>query len=342
MGGAGITILRTIRLMGKRRPTYHLELLELESRALLSAASLASQQPHVLNGTVHGTYSTGQAGKQTSRPTLISGTGKVQDLGRVRVTGSVQAAGVADAGGGMGLLTLANAKGRLVLRLDASVQGSGASSSSSSRYAYVVQRGTGTFRHWTGGGSLALDLGPPSSSGASQTGGTSVAGTFAIVIEPTPAPVVPGTGSSSGEPTPPGTTPPVPIDPGGGGGDGGGGGGGTTQPPPPVPMPSITSGIRGMAVEGPIAPVSRPGEPDTRVLPGAIITVQPAGGGPELARQQVDAMGNFQIELAPGTYEIVPLPPQPGSLFPRGIAQEITVGANQVVDLVVNYDTGIR
>lgn len=102
------------------------------------------------------------------------------------------------------------------------------------------------------------------------------------------------------------------------------------------------SGIQGVAVEGPISPVERPGVPNTRPLPYAIITVQPAGGGPEIARQQADASGHFQIALNPGTYLIVPLPPQPGAFFPRGIPQTVTVPAGVFVNLTVQYDTGIR
>jgi len=89
-------------------------------------------------------------------------------------------------------------------------------------------------------------------------------------------------------------------------------------------------------------PVDRPGQPNTQPLAGAIITAQPAGGGPELARVQADAMGQFQITLDPGTYLIVPLPPQPGAPLPRGMPQEVTIGPDQVVDVTVNYDTGIR
>lgn len=102
------------------------------------------------------------------------------------------------------------------------------------------------------------------------------------------------------------------------------------------------AGIQGTAIEGPIAPVERPGIPNTRPLPGAIITVQPAGGGPEIARQTADASGQFRIALNPGTYRVVPLPPQAGAIFPRGIPQTVTVPAGQFVSITVNYDTGIR
>jgi hypothetical protein len=103
----------------------------------------------------------------------------------------------------------------------------------------------------------------------------------------------------------------------------------------------ITSGIRGTATEGPIAPVERPGQPDARPLPDAIITVQPAGGRPGRARQRAGAMGNSQIALC-DTNRIAPLPPQPGPLLPRGIPQDIAVPPDQVVDLVVDDDIGIR
>jgi hypothetical protein len=112
----------------------------------------------------------------------------------------------------------------------------------------------------------------------------------------------------------------------------GGGGGGTTGP----------SALRGVAEAGPIFPHERPGIPNTRPLPGAIITVQPAGGGPEIARSTADQNGRFQIPLAPGTYLIVPLPPQPGAVLPRGIPQTVTVRAGGFTEVVVEYDTGIR
>jgi len=102
------------------------------------------------------------------------------------------------------------------------------------------------------------------------------------------------------------------------------------------------SGIRGVAMAGPIFPLERPGIPNTAPLPYAIITVQPAGGGPEIARQQADASGRFQITLQPGSYLIVPLPPQPGAVLPRGQSQPVTVPAGQFVDLVIHYDPGIR
>jgi hypothetical protein len=107
----------------------------------------------------------------------------------------------------------------------------------------------------------------------------------------------------------------------------------------PQPQPS---GIRGVAMAGPIFPVEQPGVPNTRPLPNALITVQPGGGGPEIARQRTDANGRFQIGLPAGTYQIVPLPPDPGAVLPYGSPQMVTVPSGRYVDLVIQYDTGIR
>jgi hypothetical protein len=115
-------------------------------------------------------------------------------------------------------------------------------------------------------------------------------------------------------------------------GGGAGGGGGTTGP----------SAIRGVAMAGPIRPVEQPGVPNTAPLPFAIITVQPAGGGAEISRTVADSSGRFQIPIAPGTYLIVPLPPQPGAIYPRGIPQTVAVQPGGFTEVVVQYDTGIR
>jgi hypothetical protein len=115
-----------------------------------------------------------------------------------------------------------------------------------------------------------------------------------------------------------------------------------TPSPQPVPAPIGTSEIYGSVEEGPIFPVSRPGEINSRPVPGAIICVQPSGGGPEITQATADAMGNFQILLPSGAYRIVALPPNPSQFLPRGIPQDIVLGPNQVLQLTLEMDTGIR
>jgi hypothetical protein len=115
--------------------------------------------------------------------------------------------------------------------------------------------------------------------------------------------------------------------------------------PGAVPLatpPAIAAGIAGVVMEGPISPVARPGEPDSRPVPSAIISVQPTGGGAEITRQTADSQGRFQIALPPGNYRVVPLPPNPGQPFPRGIPQDVTVEPGKVLELTLMMDTGIR
>jgi hypothetical protein len=275
----------------------HLE--RLEGRALLTPVPtlpaaqierlphpLLLQQGSPLEGAVHGIYTVDHRKPGSALSLQLHGSGTIQGGDRVKVAGAVTvpASGVTPLMPAGGTLTLSNARGRLVLRLESPAQS--AEASPSGQAAFVIQSSTGSYRQLTGGGLIDLGLAAP--------------GRFTLTIAPAP--------SNQG------------------------------QPPPPT----IATGISGTAVEGPIVPVSRPGEPNTRPLPDAIITIQPAGGGPELFRQQADAQGNFQIALDPGSYEIVPLDPQPGQIFPRGITQDITVLPNQVLDVVVYYDTGIR
>jgi hypothetical protein len=288
---------------------------QLESRTLLAVVhpSGALQQPAVLSGAVYGTYSIESVHHASRRLVLLTGSGMVPALGHVRVTGSVDQTAGAEPGHKVGLLTFANPKGRVTLQLNAQAQDSGASGDE--EFAFVVRAGTGTYQGSTGAGTIVLNVGP------------SNRGPFSFALEPPPGPAPTPAPTPSPTPTPTPTATPTPT---------------PTPTPSPTPTPTILSGIRGIALEGPITPVERPGQPDTQPLPGAIITVQPAGGGPELARQQADAMGGFQIALDPGTYLIVPLPPQPGEFLPRGMLQAVTVGPDQVIDVTVNYDTGIR
>jgi hypothetical protein len=102
------------------------------------------------------------------------------------------------------------------------------------------------------------------------------------------------------------------------------------------------SGIRGVATVGPILPVQPGGVPNRRPLPGAIITIQPASGGPEIARTRADGRGRFQLLLRPGSYLLVPLPPRPGQQFPFGKPRTVIVWPGRFTVIEVIYDSGIR
>jgi hypothetical protein len=105
---------------------------------------------------------------------------------------------------------------------------------------------------------------------------------------------------------------------------------------------ATTSGVRGVATAGPISPVERPGVPNTRPLSNALITVQPAGGGQEIARTRTGRDGRFEIALSPGTYLLVPLPPEPAARLPRAEPRTVRVQEGKFTEVVVEYDTGIR
>lgn len=103
-----------------------------------------------------------------------------------------------------------------------------------------------------------------------------------------------------------------------------------------------SSGVHGVALVGPVAPVSHPGDPNTQPLAGAIITFQLAEGGLEVARTTADSTGHFRIALKPQTYSLVPLPPNPGSSLPSGQPQKVRVVQGTYTQVTVNYDSGIR
>ncbi len=118
--------------------------------------------------------------------------------------------------------------------------------------------------------------------------------------------------------------------------------GGTSSSTTPPILPKATSGIEGVALVGPISPVDRPGVSNTAPLAGAVISIQRPNSGVEVARVVADQQGRFQINLPPGTYRLVPLPPQSGALYPRGIPQTVTLAPGEMTQVTVMYDSGIR
>lgn len=103
-----------------------------------------------------------------------------------------------------------------------------------------------------------------------------------------------------------------------------------------------TSGIEGTAMAGPTTPVQRIGQLSTRPLTDALITVQPADGGDEIARVRTDSEGRFRLPLTPGTYRLVPLAPNPSARLPRATPQPVTVTKGVFKSVAIDYDTGIR
>jgi hypothetical protein len=104
--------------------------------------------------------------------------------------------------------------------------------------------------------------------------------------------------------------------------------------------PGAASGIRGVAMAGPIYPHEIPGVINEKPLADALIVVE-GETGKEVARQRTDANGRFQIPLAPGTYRVVPLPPG-RPVFPRAEPFQVVVRPGEFKELIIDYNTGIR
>lgn len=109
------------------------------------------------------------------------------------------------------------------------------------------------------------------------------------------------------------------------------------------PTTSFPTGINGVAIQeisgGNIFP---PPPPTHSPLAGAIIIVEPAGGGQEIARGIADEKGGFRVQVAPGTYTIVGQVP-PGHPFVLAPEQQtVVVTSDQLSQIVVTYPTIIH
>ena len=102
----------------------------------------------------------------------------------------------------------------------------------------------------------------------------------------------------------------------------------------------LLSGIRGAVRVGPISPVARVGAPDSRPLPGAVITVK--AGGVEVAQTTADHNGRFKLTLEAGTYSVTVSPPGPHVILPGSVTQTVVVPTGQFPWLEFMLDSGIR
>ncbi len=117
------------------------------------------------------------------------------------------------------------------------------------------------------------------------------------------------------------------------------GGGSTETAAAPVVGGSGVQGLVTHVVHGGAPPP--PGvilpPPVPQPFPGAIITVQPQGGGPEIARAVSDAQGRYQISLSPGNFLLVPLPAANSSANAPSVP--VVVPASLTIDQPIQYVT---
>jgi hypothetical protein len=107
----------------------------------------------------------------------------------------------------------------------------------------------------------------------------------------------------------------------------------------PNNVPSDT-GVRGTVRVGPMCPVVHVGTdcPDQPLQ--AELQVMGANNK-TVARSRSDFAGRFEIPLAPGSYTLVAVPPNPGGP-PYGASIMFSVTEGEWTILTVEYDTGIR
>ena len=96
--------------------------------------------------------------------------------------------------------------------------------------------------------------------------------------------------------------------------------------------------MRGAAFVGPNCPVQREDEPCPD-QPWQGVVVAKTLSGAEVARTESDADGRFEIMLPPGDYELVAAP---DGFLPAPISLYVTVLPDQVLEVVLMLDSGIR
>ena len=115
--------------------------------------------------------------------------------------------------------------------------------------------------------------------------------------------------------------------------------------------PGGLSGIEGIVTIGPMCAVlseapgilpcpDQPYEATIVVYHGAAAC--PAGGCTEAGHTRSGKDGRYRILLPPGPYTVVPLPPDPGSPFPRSGPMSVVVPSSLFTVLDIHYDSGIR
>jgi len=105
--------------------------------------------------------------------------------------------------------------------------------------------------------------------------------------------------------------------------------------------PPLTSGIEGQVLIGPMCPVVQEGTPCPDKPYQATIVVWNAERTKKVQTFETDGEGRFRVPLAPGDYYIDPQPPDTGGP-PTPIPQTVPVPAGRFLQVMIEYDSGIR
>jgi hypothetical protein len=114
-----------------------------------------------LQGSAHGSPSTVVGNPDVGTTVDLQGTGKIQGLGSVKVSGMLHGTGFIASSHVEGPLKLSNGKGSVTLQLVSPAKG-GFTAPSSGTYAFSIQQATGAFAHHIGNGTVDLVLGAKS------------------------------------------------------------------------------------------------------------------------------------------------------------------------------------
>ncbi|HEX6475057.1 MAG TPA: carboxypeptidase-like regulatory domain-containing protein [Candidatus Limnocylindria bacterium] len=103
-----------------------------------------------------------------------------------------------------------------------------------------------------------------------------------------------------------------------------------------------TASLEGIAVAGPTCPVvtdpPQSGCEDQPVEGARLVIVDRTGD--EVATVVTGADGRFQVDLAPGTYEVQPQPVE--GLMHTAVPVTVHVASGEPAEVTISYDTGIR
>jgi hypothetical protein len=106
------------------------------------------------------------------------------------------------------------------------------------------------------------------------------------------------------------------------------------------PAAPANTGVEGMMLIGPTCPVAQENHPcPDRAFAGEVSVRD--GSGTQLADVHADGAGHFRVDLAPGTYQLIPVSPRPGGP-PFGQPQTVRVVAGLYSQVTIEYDSGIR
>ncbi|MGZ8476272.1 MAG: MSCRAMM family protein [Candidatus Limnocylindria bacterium] len=110
-----------------------------------------------------------------------------------------------------------------------------------------------------------------------------------------------------------------------------------------APQDEPTRTLQGVATAGPTCPVeTEPPDPSCadRPVGGAVIVVNDETGS-EVARVTTGEDGSFSVDLAPGSYVLVPQPVA-GLMGTAAPIEVVVPELGDLEPLAVSYDTGIR